>query len=117
MRMRDSLESRGRTLPIELALREFSRLDKLFWTVDDVGLLIASEAGDVHIFFWDGRLRGREQLCRTMAGVVMNIFGKESIWTKIPSTERAVIAFAKRVGFTQELASNGWIVMRMRKGD
>jgi hypothetical protein len=36
----------------KLALREFGRLDKLYWTVDDVGLLIVSEACDCHIFFW-----------------------------------------------------------------
>lgn len=109
-----SLESRGRTLPLELALREFGRMDKLYWTVDDVGLLIATEAGDVHIFFWDKRLRGREELCRSMAKVVMNILDKESVWTKIPSSERAVIAFAKRVGFEEESIGNDYTVLRFR---
>jgi hypothetical protein len=115
LKIRGSLESRGRTLPFELALREFDRMDKLYWTVDDVGLLIATEAGDVHIFFWDRRLRGREQMCKTMANVVMNILDREYIWTRIPVTERAVIAFAKRIGFEQENATNGWMYFRMRR--
>lgn len=115
IRMRDSLTSRGRELPLELALREFSRLDKLYWTVDDVGLLIASEAGDVHIFFWDKRLRGREGLCKSMAEVVLNTLGREYIWTTIPETERAVIAFAKRVGFVEEGLTNRGVRLVYRR--
>jgi hypothetical protein len=111
--MRASLESRGRTLPVDLALREFSRLDKLFWTVDDVGLLIADSTGDSHVFFWDGRLRGREELCRQMAGVTMEIFELDSVSTRIPESEVMMIEFAKRVGFSEELVSDGVVYLRL----
>lgn len=109
----DTIAARGRKLPADLALREFERLDKLYWTVDDVGLLIANQAGDTHIFFWDKRLRGREGLCKAMAQVAMEIFGRDSVWTSIPETERAVIAFAKRVGFVQEKSEDGLVTLRL----
>jgi hypothetical protein len=112
--LRSSLVSRGRELPPELALREFGRLDKLYWTVDDVGLLIVSEACDCHIFFWDKRLRGREQLCKRMAEEAMQLLGCEALWTKVPDSEVAVIAFAKRVGFKEEfLKDNGYVLLRL----
>lgn len=114
-RMRASLETRGRTLPIELALREFSRLDKLFWTVDDVGLLIADSTGDTHVFFWDRRLRGREGLCRAMAYVTMEIFQLDATTTKIPESEKMMIAFAKRVGYTEEFELDGVVYLRLRR--
>lgn len=113
--MRASLETRGRTLPLELALREFSRLDKLFWTVDDVGLLIGDSAGDTHVFFWDGRLRGREGLCRAMAYVTMEIFELDATTTKIPESEKMMIAFAKRVGYTEEFELDGVVYLRLRR--
>lgn len=109
----NSLAVRGRQLSAELALSEFKRLDKLYWTVDDVGLLIANKAGDCHIFFWDKRLRGREGLCKAMANVVMEIFDRDSVWTSIPDTERAVIAFAKRVGFKEEKHEDSLITLRL----
>ncbi len=107
--------SRGRELPQELAIREFARLDKLYWTVDDVGIIIASEAGDVHIFFWDKRLRGRERMCKEMAQIIMDFYHRSDVWTEIPSTERAVIAFAERVGFERE--REGDTVMLRLKGN
>lgn len=113
--MRESLESRGRTLPIDLALREFGRLDKLFWTVDDVGLLIADSTGDTHVFFWDGRLRGREELCKAMAYVTMEIFELEETSTRIPESEKMMIAFAKRVGYTEEFVLDGVVHLRLRR--
>lgn len=114
-RMRESLESRGRTLPLDLALREFGRLDKLFWTVDDVGLLIADSTGDTHVFFWDGRLRGREELCKAMAYVTMEIFELEETSTRIPESEKMMIAFAKRVGYTEEFVLDGVVHLRLRR--
>lgn len=113
--LRASLAARGRELPPELAAREFARLDKLYWTVDDVGLIIANKAGDVHIFFWDKRLRGRERLSKEMAKVIMDIFGRLDLFTEIPVSERAVIAFAKRVGFEQDSATDETVVLRLKR--
>lgn len=92
-------------------------MDKLYWTVDDVGLLFASKAGDCHVFFWDKRLRGREGMCKSMAKIAMNILGRDDLWTQIPDTERAVIAFAKRMGFVEESSNDGVISLRMTRRD
>lgn len=70
--------------------------------IDDVGLvaLVPLEPGfaHVHVTFWDGRLRGRERLCRCLLNMALE-FGYRSIGTAVPSTRSAVIAFAKRIGF------------------
>lgn len=116
-RIKESLASRGReALGIEQALYEFMRLDKLYWVVDDVGLIIATVAGDVHIFFWDKRLRGREQLCKIIARVIMEIFDRDFVWTEIPKTERAVLAFAKRIGFVEQAVGTETITLQLNKG-
>lgn len=109
-------ESKGRTLTPETALQEFYRLDKLYWVVDDVGLLIATMAGDVHVFFWDKRLRGREELAKTMLLVSMSILNLDEAWTTIPETERAVLAFAKRVGFKDEGMQDGAVKLTFKRG-
>jgi hypothetical protein len=111
-KMKESFAERGREcIPWEDALYEFMRLDKLYWVVDDVGLIIANKAGDVHVFFWDKRLRGRESMCRAMVMVVCEFYDRDSVWTTIPITERAVIAFAKRVGFQEQSVSAGWVTL------
>lgn len=113
--IRASHLARGKDLPPDVAAHEFARVDKLYWTVDDVGLLIANTAGDVHVFFWDKRLRGREGLCRGMAHVFMAIIERSSVWTQIPEKERAVIAFAKRVGFEQTEIKDGLVTLIFRR--
>lgn len=115
--LRKALVARGRELPPELAIYEFKRLDKLYWTVDDVGLLFTDTSGHSHIFFWDKRLRGREGLCQDMAKVAMNIINKDSLWTEIPDIERAVIAFAKRIGFVENGSHDGLIKLRLTRRD
>jgi hypothetical protein len=71
--------------------------------VDDVGALFAIPdsltSAHVHISFWDRRLRGREQLCRQLAQMVLRQYGFHYLYTAIPARLRTVIAFAKRVGF------------------
>lgn len=72
--------------------------------VDDVGLVAVGPMrtdfmADVHITFWDKRLRGREDLCRRVAEWVIAGFGLQSVFTAIPVSAKATIAFAKRVGF------------------
>jgi hypothetical protein len=34
----------------------------------------------------------------------MQLLGCEALWTKVPDSEVAVIAFAKRVGFKEEVS-------------
>lgn len=108
--------SRGKFLDPITAAMEFYRLDKLYWVVDDVGLMFATMAGDVHVFFWDKRLRGREDLAKTMMLVSMGIFGLPEAWTTIPETERAVLAFAKRIGFTEQNRQDGLVKLTFARG-
>jgi hypothetical protein len=109
--MASSFAERGKAcLPWEDALKEFMRLDKLYWVVDDVGLIIANQAGDVHVFFWDKRLRGREGMCRALVLIICEFYDRDFVWTKIPITERAVIAFAKRIGFQEKQSASAGLV-------
>lgn len=74
-----------------------------FWLVDDVGLLCFDPfqpgKAHVHITFWDKRLRGREQLCRTTALWLMEKYNVDTVLTAIPEKARTIVAFALRVGF------------------
>lgn len=86
--------------------------------VDDVGVLIQGFVPldgliDVHIAFWDKRLRGRELLCRKMAECVAHEGGYPGVWTAIPETSRTVVAFARRVGFTVREVRAGVAVLTL----
>lgn len=111
--MRQSHEERGRELKPDVAVEELARLDKAYWVVDNVGLLIANAAGDVHVFFWDKRLRGREAMCRSIAEMAMEFFQRNFVWTEIPKKERAVLAFAQRIGFRVVSVSDETITLRL----
>lgn len=73
--------------------------------VDNVGIVAmdgldrVENGGRVHVTFWDGRLRGREHLCRRIAEMWMDEYKLYYLYTDIPKEYRAVIAFCKRVGF------------------
>ena len=110
------INARGRELPIDLALSEFARTDKLYWTVDDVGLLIATQAGDMHGMYWDRRFRGREHLTKTMMLISMSILGLDLAWTIMPETERAALAFAKRLGFIEAERKDGAVRLIFTRG-
>lgn len=92
-------------------LRDFEKLRMSLvnhdWTllqVDDVGLLAVGpirldQMADVHVTFWDKRFRGRETLTRRVAEWAIKTHGLVAVFTSLPATARATIAFAKRVGF------------------
>lgn len=88
--------------------------ESLFFEIDEVGLIAVcpwdSTTQHCHITFWDGRLRGREGLCRTLAEFVVRVSHKNLV-TAIPADRRAVVAFAKRVGFTEVQNNNGVLGM------
>lgn len=72
--------------------------------IDDVGLVavgtdMVEEYIDVHITFWDRVLRGREDLARVAIGWALDVTEAQGVYTAIPSSSKATIAFAKRVGF------------------
>lgn len=86
--------------------------------VDSVGVLIQGFVEmngliDVHVGFWDRRLRGREAMCRSMAANVMSDGGWPGVWTPIPRMSAATLAFAKRVGFVEVGESAGTVVLTM----
>lgn len=78
----------------------------LFFQVDEVGLIAVinlpqyDRLRHVHVTFWDGRLRGREGLCKTLATWVVNL-SNVILFTQIPEDRKALLAFAERVGFVQ----------------
>jgi len=86
--------------------------------VDDVGVLIKGvieydDMVDVHVGFWDKRLRGREAMCRTVAVQLAREESYRGVWTALPHEARATIAFAKRVGFLEIRKTRSVVVMAM----
>lgn len=75
-----------------------------FIQIDDVGLIAVIPKEDmpdyrhVHITFWDGRLRGRERMCRAIATFVQGLM-KVKIVTMVPAYRHTLRAFATRAGF------------------
>lgn len=92
--------------PIKDVAHIYSFGARLF-LVDDVGMMMKGTLEhkglyDVHIGFWDLVLRGREDMCREIAFAVAEDAGTNGVWTAIPLSARATLAFAKRVGFVEE---------------
>lgn len=86
--------------------------------VDDVGIILLKPQGEkveVHITFWDGRLRGREELCQKVAERVLKHY--KVLWTAVPKDSRFVRAFAERVGFEATQEKNGAVVYVMRRNN
>ena len=80
-------------------------LDFTAFKIDDVGIvgmdmLVLGEQGRVHVTFWDGKMRGRELLCRRIAMYWIEKYKLKLVFTSIPVSSPVVIAFCKRVGFT-----------------
>jgi hypothetical protein len=99
-----SMFSSAKLLDIEVLRQSLLEHNWRLYQVDDVGLMgvgptLYRGMPDVHITFWDKRLRGREGLCRAVAYMVMGELEVPGLYTPIPATARATLAFAKRVGF------------------
>lgn len=100
-------------LPKENPVAPFIQSGNVFFEVDDVGMiaLIPTEGlVHCHITFWDRRLRGREELCRTIAQWAHAMMGK-ILATGIPETSPAVLSFAKRIGFKEMKREHGIVVL------
>jgi hypothetical protein len=92
--------------PMETAekIAQAMKYDTRIFAVDDVGIIVVAQVesdvtAHVHITFWDKRLRGRENLCIEMADLIQRLFQLQFLWTAIPVSSAATVAFAKRVGF------------------
>lgn len=104
----------GKPLPPWQTLGFFYEPNRIYWLVDDVGLIFAvfdtEHSANVHITFWDRRLRGREGLCRGLARMVLDRPGMCYLHTAIPEGSRATLAFAKRIGFEPILKDEAGII-------
>jgi hypothetical protein len=101
--LRERLPPNPSETPMKSLEHIYSKGSRLF-LVDDVGMMLAGvleldEMRDVHICFWDRVLWGREFLCRSMAERVAREGELRGVWTAVPWTSRATLAFARRVGF------------------
>lgn len=86
--------------------------------VDDVGVMLKGVIDykglcDVHIGFWDRILNGRESMCREMAIEVAESAGVPGVWTAIPISSRATLAFAKRIGFVEHRHSDSVSILTL----
>lgn len=101
-------------LPEDNPIAPFVIDQNLFFEVDDVGLIavvpIDERYSHVHITFWDGRMRGRELLCRSLSDWVHCISGR-ILFTVIPETSEKVVAFCKRVGYVERARTEGVVTL------
>ena len=100
--------------PMKSLSHIYSSGTRLF-LVDDVGLIVKGvikyeHMPDVHVAFWDKIMVGREYMCHSMAQLLAKDAEARGVWTAIPSSSRATLAFAKRVGF-EEVHRSGHLVM------
>lgn len=82
--------------------------------VDGVGIvaldkLRLGENARAHITFWDGRLRGRELLCRRVAHMWMERYRLNCIYTAVPLAARKVALFCERLGFKAIVVEEGFV--------
>lgn len=54
---------------------------------------------NIHVVFWDKRLRGREPIGRAICDWVLEFFSAPVITTQMPASSKATLAWTKRVGF------------------
>lgn len=114
MSLVDKLQTVPSFLPAENPYSVFLDERNTFFLVSDVGMLAvlpySEQVLHCHITFWDKRLRGREDLCRSVAQFVSGI-SKKLLITAVPEQNRTVLAFAKRVGFEEGSRNNGVVIL------
>jgi hypothetical protein len=90
--------------------------------VDDVGIVVVmhnfiARTAHVHITFWDRILVGREELCRELSRRVFAWYTLLNMYTVIPESSRAVMAFAHRVGFRTVMKKGESLVLVLLPAD
>lgn len=110
----DRLQRVPNFLPADNQYTIFLDERNLFFEVADVGLIAvmpwSEQVLHCHITFWDKRLRGREELCRTLAQFITYTTQKPLI-TGVPETNDVVLAFARRAGFEESSRNNGVVIL------
>lgn len=76
----------------------------LMWmTVSDVGIvgfdLTTRSMPNIHITFWDKKLRGREHIGIRLCNWALDYFDVPALFTQCPAASKVTIAYAKRLGF------------------
>lgn len=89
-------------------------------TVDDVGAIILSNihegfAAEVHVTFWDGRIKGRERLCRKVAEWLFRIHRLDHLFCLIPEGNTTGLRLASATGFKDTCRENGNVLMILER--
>jgi hypothetical protein len=75
----------------------------MFFMIDNVGLfavdLVIPSMPNVHVTYWDKRLRGRERLVAAICDWLLEYLNVPAVFTQMPAASKATLAYAKRVGF------------------
>lgn len=121
----DELEEKIRTVPNFLSKSEtlwstISQAGSSFFEIKDCGLvgIVNTRAGyyaDAHITFWDGKLEGKEEVCRELATLLIEACRLHFLLTYIPERRLNLIGFASDVGFVPIKRSNGVVMMSFFK--
>lgn len=88
--------------------------------VDDVGLLVVSDfkaaegGAHVHATFWDGRLRGREEMCKSLVTMASEV-RRQMVHTAIHQDRKALLAFCRRVGFRPLRQAQAMVVLQFTR--
>lgn len=97
-------------------------LDKRTYTltVDDVGAVILSNihqglSAEVHVTFWDGRVRGRERMCRKIAEWLFRMYDLGEMYALIPEGNTTGQRLAKAVGFKNFRCENGNVLFILER--
>jgi len=89
-------------------------------TIDDVGAVILTSihqgfAAEVHVTFWDGRVRGREGMCRKIADWLFRMFTLEQMFCLVPEGNTSGQRLAKAVGFKDIKHENGNVLLILER--
>lgn len=79
----------------------------LIWQVDDVGILFLTEIRPGHqalghFTFWDGRLRGREELMREWIRYLFMKYDFHRLEAEVGLYAKPALNFVERIGLTKE---------------
>lgn len=84
--------------PLTEQVGEFAGFVGVMWAEN----IVIYNYADVHIFFWDSRLKGREVICKEMIRWLFDHLQVFRLATAAPIYAKAVIRFIKRLGFVEE---------------
>lgn len=87
--------------------RQIIAQNSVYFFLEDVGTIYFTDIilpyiAKFHLMFWDGKLRGREEICKAMLGWAFEEFQLVKIWTSIPVFAKVQKKFAERIGFLRE---------------